>query len=596
MSVDDLKGFNTFPISKDEFLDLEKAKMLHVLSQSRVDATSKLLGCGNTLKDLEDFYKDKIPNSYSDLKKEANKIYESVTSLFELELRYKILFSKKTIVSEIQPYLFISEKELEMIIEKHKLQHESIPSYCIFWADRRIANSSWNLSDISLDGYTYTSILGEGAMGLVSKVEKDGVFYASKCFKDDADCNEVDVLFRLDHPNLVQGKAMVLDKLNRLNIILPLAVGDLEKVKIKTEEKFAVMYQLTSALHFLHKQGLYHCDLKPQNVLCFKDEKSPDTVKACISDFGWTYSFYADQPICGTPGFSSPQGWESHPDKPFFNEKIDHVQSDIYSLGTVFFYMWTKKRLNTYDDLEQSYEKAEDKVMEYFLKETDKDKRDALRLIYDMVRAKQSDRLKTTADIFNSKCFRNKALSEPIPGRTKTHVTNICDTVQSFGRTGKQLIKPMTKYIFNLCTYFDLTWQQFIIALRLCFETLTLAQTPDELEFVGIICLHIACELTYLKYGIKTFCKMAAKPIDKGNEMMFKIIFKANGLLNNSDIFDLAVSSQELAWYIDQIFQDCNVLHLKTDQELHFTYVNSVEKDVLARKSKIEPFKPTDTL
>ena len=89
---------------------------------------------------------------------------------------------------------------------------------------------------------------------------------------------------------------------------------------------------------------------------------------------------------------------------------------------------------------------------------------------------------------------------------------------------------------------------------------------------------------------------MAAKPVDKGNEMMFKIIFKANGLLNNSDIFDLAVSSQELAWYIDQIFQDCNVLHLKTDQELHFTYVNSVEKDVLARKSKIEPFKPTDTL
>lgn len=94
--------------------------------------------------------------------------------------------------------------------------------------------------------------------------------------------------------------------------------------RLRVDELRDGFLQLTSALSYMHANGLYHRDLKLENVLL-----SPDLRTWKICDFGWA----SDQEITEQPGLGStfyraPEILRGH----YYNR-----DADIYALGMVMF-------------------------------------------------------------------------------------------------------------------------------------------------------------------------------------------------------------------------------------------------------------------
>jgi serine/threonine-protein kinase len=157
---------------------------------------------------------------------------------------------------------------------------------------------------------------------------------------------EVDVMAKLSHPHLLQifdrGEANdtffyvtphVADGSLRRRLERERRLGEAEAVRIAAE--------VSSALSYIHGQGVVHRDIKPENILL-------DAGKAVLADFGIAKAAPGGssyKPIThsgqlvGTPAYMSPEqaGFGA----------VD-ARSDLYSLGCVLCEMLTGElRLNT---------------------------------------------------------------------------------------------------------------------------------------------------------------------------------------------------------------------------------------------------------
>ena len=93
------------------------------------------------------------------------------------------------------------------------------------------------------------------------------------------------------------------------------------------------MTQLLIAVDELHKGGIYHRDLKPQNILVLQTERPT----ICITDFGLAASSSQVSQLwqkCGTPNYIDPS---------VLNGDIYNQSSDIFSLGSIFFNLLTRR-------------------------------------------------------------------------------------------------------------------------------------------------------------------------------------------------------------------------------------------------------------
>ncbi|KXZ56384.1 hypothetical protein GPECTOR_1g340 [Gonium pectorale] len=149
--------------------------------------------------------------------------------------------------------------------------------------------------------YEVQHVVGEGAYGMVMKCKVRGTepptWVAIKEFKiDDNDpdaedvkrtsLREVAVLEALQHPHVVRfvDKFMVGDRLFIVMEFLPCNLLELLEAQPGGMDRDAVrliMFQLCSAIAFIHSKGMLYRDIKPENLLV--DESG--TVKLC--DFGF---------------------------------------------------------------------------------------------------------------------------------------------------------------------------------------------------------------------------------------------------------------------------------------------------------------------
>lgn len=162
-----------------------------------------------------------------------------------------------------------------------------------------------DLSEISEDavegltncGYEVDSLLGTGEYGEVVRVIKDQQVYAAKVILYGNEPTEINVLFRLIHPNILHGSAFV----NRLKCQTPLTAiitplfGPSLSDAFKSKDYIAVkhMFQILDGLAFLHSQGIIHDDLNADNVLLDSNDN------AIIIDFGICQ--YVDDVVIGKP-------------------------------------------------------------------------------------------------------------------------------------------------------------------------------------------------------------------------------------------------------------------------------------------------------
>lgn len=100
-----------------------------------------------------------------------------------------------------------------------------------------------------------------------------------------------------------------------------------------TEEHIRyVMQEVAEALDFIHKRGLIHCDVKPDNIM-LKD--SSNGVQVYLIDFGAACAQgRGNCPGQYTPAYASPEQ---------YRQGCKGVQADIYAFGATFYHALTRR-------------------------------------------------------------------------------------------------------------------------------------------------------------------------------------------------------------------------------------------------------------
>lgn len=163
---------------------------------------------------------------------------------------------------------------------------------------------------------------------------------------------EIAVMRRLRHPNIVQLHKVMACK-SRIFVVMEYVRGGplYRHIPVnggmKEEEARRVFQQLVSALTFCHAQGVYHRDIKPDNLLV--DERG----NLKVADFG--LSAHADtarreallHTVCGTPLYVSPEV--------FTRRGYDGAKADAWSCGIVLFVLAAGRKPFRDDDFNTLY-------------------------------------------------------------------------------------------------------------------------------------------------------------------------------------------------------------------------------------------------
>ncbi len=121
------------------------------------------------------------------------------------------------------------------------------------------------------------------------------------------------------------------------------------KGALPLEEALRIMVQVADAVHYAHKRGLVHCDLKPANILLDRN----GSVK--VADFGlalWEEARHARRgELSGTPAYMAPEQVKG---------KLHYAdgRADVWALGVILYELLTGKRPFTGDDREQIYDEV----------------------------------------------------------------------------------------------------------------------------------------------------------------------------------------------------------------------------------------------
>jgi serine/threonine-protein kinase len=199
-----------------------------------------------------------------------------------------------------------------------------------------------------LERYRVVGLLGRGGMGEVYRAEdlKLGQVVALKFLPpgiagDDAALarfhREVRIARQVSHPNVcrvfdigeVDGQVFL-----SMEFIDGEDLGSLLRRigRLPADKALEIARQLCAGLAAAHEMGVLHRDLKPANVMI--DGRG----KARITDFGLAVlggDLHAGEARAGTPGYMSPEQIAG---------KGASIRSDIYSLGLVFYELFTGRR------------------------------------------------------------------------------------------------------------------------------------------------------------------------------------------------------------------------------------------------------------
>ncbi len=204
-----------------------------------------------------------------------------------------------------------------------------------------------------LGRYAIVERIGSGGSGDVFLAEHQllGRRVALKLLKDEhvhdraavrRFCDEARLVNQISHDNIVQITDLVVDD-DHVFVVMELLVGqNLSEVLSRSgplplSRIVSIGQQLCGALEAVHRAGVVHRNLKPQNVMLVRHSLSPDFAK--LLDFGIATlrrgtTMDAPRSLAGTvtPGFMAPEQLAGEP--------VD-ARADIYSLGGVLYAMMT---------------------------------------------------------------------------------------------------------------------------------------------------------------------------------------------------------------------------------------------------------------
>jgi calcium-dependent protein kinase len=100
--------------------------------------------------------------------------------------------------------------------------------------------------------------------------------------------NEFKILKGLDHPNIIRTYELFEDTKRFYLVIEYCSGGDLfteilKRHSFSEQDAAKIFFQIVSAVHYLHNQGILHGDLTPENILL---EDRRDSLSVKLADFG----------------------------------------------------------------------------------------------------------------------------------------------------------------------------------------------------------------------------------------------------------------------------------------------------------------------
>ncbi|XP_069853649.1 MAPK/MAK/MRK overlapping kinase isoform X4 [Dipodomys merriami] len=184
--------------------------------------------------------------------------------------------------------------------------------------------------------------IGEGTFSEVMKMQslRDGNYYACKQMKQHFDSidqvnslREIQALRRLNpHPNILTLYEVVFDrKSGSLALICELMDMNIYELirgrrhPLSERRIMHYMYQLCKSLDHMHRNGIFHRDVKPENILI-----KQDVLK--LGDFGSCRSVYSKQPY--TEYIST--RWYRAPEC-LLTDGFYTYKMDLWSAGCVFY-------------------------------------------------------------------------------------------------------------------------------------------------------------------------------------------------------------------------------------------------------------------
>jgi serine/threonine protein kinase len=130
-----------------------------------------------------------------------------------------------------------------------------------------------HIKKIQLEEVKLIKKIGEGGQAKVYMGEYDNKKVAVKLMKNvDYKCfaHELVILALLDHENIPKFYGIIREK-NVLSLVFEFIEGNtLDQLKIDnftTQQKYNIIYQLTSCLEYIHTKNFIHRDLKPENIM-----------------------------------------------------------------------------------------------------------------------------------------------------------------------------------------------------------------------------------------------------------------------------------------------------------------------------------------
>jgi serine/threonine protein kinase len=198
----------------------------------------------------------------------------------------------------------------------------------------------------SIGKYQVLGTLGKGAHSTILHVRRsaDSRDYALKIVpledKDDGKYldqarHEHRVAQRLGHPNLIKVYCLELKRdwlfrVRQAEVLIEYVHGTtLDAIPIPQDQLVTVFAQIAAGLAHMHRRGVFHADLKPNNVLYGKRGE----VKIIDYGLAWIKGEPKDR-VQGTPEYMAPETARS---------RIINERTDIYNLGATMYRLTTLK-------------------------------------------------------------------------------------------------------------------------------------------------------------------------------------------------------------------------------------------------------------
>ncbi len=155
---------------------------------------------------------------------------------------------------------------------------------------------------------------------------------------------EAQVTSALDHPNIVQVTDFGVDDHLGAFIVMEYLKGMTLRAHLRQagglplHQGIPIVLQIAQALHYMHGQGLIHCDVKSENVfLCRPPEGERQRIHVKMIDFGLSKHAVrgvklASVEVGGTPEYVAPEQIQGMAPQP---------SMDVYSLGILFYEVLT---------------------------------------------------------------------------------------------------------------------------------------------------------------------------------------------------------------------------------------------------------------